>query len=89
MCALLFSKPKVKVQDLEQKCQTQSDKCNVLSEELEKLHLGLHADPECWTESTTSQGAICNLLNELWKACTRKGGRGIVKIGHVSYEFAI
>ncbi|KAM9450768.1 RIMS-binding protein 2 isoform 2-T3 [Clarias gariepinus] len=55
----------VKVHDLEQKCQTQSDKCNILSKELEKLHLGLHTDPECWPETNLSPRAICNLFNEL------------------------
>ncbi|KAF4077527.1 hypothetical protein AMELA_G00209020 [Ameiurus melas] len=62
----------VKVQDLEQKCRTQSDKCNILSKELEKFHLGWHTDPERCPETTTSRRAIYNLLNEL-QSCTGKG----------------
>ncbi|XP_047661789.1 RIMS-binding protein 2 isoform X4 [Tachysurus fulvidraco] len=63
---------KVKVEDLEQKCQIQSDKCNILSKELEKFHLGLQTDCEHRAEITTSRRAICNLLNEL-QSRSRKG----------------
>ncbi|TSQ12680.1 RIMS-binding protein 2 [Bagarius yarrelli] len=62
----------VKVHDLEQKCQIQSDKCNLLSKELEKFHLGLYTDPEHWSETTGSQRKICNLLNEVQRH-TKKG----------------
>ncbi|KAI5622542.1 RIMS-binding protein 2 isoform X5, partial [Silurus asotus] len=63
---------KVKVYDLEQKCRTQCEKCNILSKELEKFNLGLHNDPELWPETSRSRRAICNLLNEL-QSCTGKG----------------
>ncbi|XP_058272061.1 RIMS-binding protein 2 isoform X4 [Hemibagrus wyckioides] len=63
---------KIKVEDLEQKCQIQSDKCNILSKELEKFRLGLHTDRELRPETTTSRRTICNLLNEL-QSRTGKG----------------
>lgn len=69
---------KGKVYDLELKCHTQSEKCNVLSEELEKFHLGSHTYPDCWRETTTSRRAICNLLNEL-QSCTGKGEQSLLK----------
>uniref|UniRef100_A0A673JB45 RIMS-binding protein 2 n=1 Tax=Sinocyclocheilus rhinocerous TaxID=307959 RepID=A0A673JB45_9TELE len=42
---------KVKVHDLEQKCRTQSEQCNILSKELERYHLGSDAEETLNTDS--------------------------------------
>lgn len=85
----LFSKTtKDKVEDLEQKCQIQSDKCNILSKELEKFHLGLQTDREHRPEITTSRRAICDLLNEL-QSRSRKGRRSLLKISYFYDEFVL
>jgi len=51
---------KVKVHDLEQKCRTRSEQCNILSKKLEKYHLGSD------TEDTLSQEKnLSNSYNSL------------------------
>uniref|UniRef100_A0A672KIV2 RIMS-binding protein 2 n=1 Tax=Sinocyclocheilus grahami TaxID=75366 RepID=A0A672KIV2_SINGR len=42
---------KVKVHDLEQKCRTQSEQCNILSKELERYHLGSDTEETLNTDS--------------------------------------
>uniref|UniRef100_A0A672PQY0 RIMS-binding protein 2 n=1 Tax=Sinocyclocheilus grahami TaxID=75366 RepID=A0A672PQY0_SINGR len=53
----------VKVHDLEQKCRTQSEQCNILSKELEKYHLGSDAEDTLNTDSQEKN--LCNSYNSL------------------------
>uniref|UniRef100_A0A671RAF9 RIMS-binding protein 2 n=1 Tax=Sinocyclocheilus anshuiensis TaxID=1608454 RepID=A0A671RAF9_9TELE len=52
-----------KVHDLEQKCRTQSEQCNILSKELEKYHLGSDAEDTLNTDSQEKN--FCNSYNSL------------------------
>ncbi|TRY60457.1 hypothetical protein DNTS_028898, partial [Danionella cerebrum] len=52
----------VKVHDLEQKCQAQSEQCTILSKELEKYHLGSDAEE---TFNADSRETKCNIYNSL------------------------
>ncbi|KAL0162918.1 hypothetical protein M9458_042314, partial [Cirrhinus mrigala] len=51
------------VHDLEQKCRTQSEQCNILSKELEKYHLGSDAEDTLNTDSQEKN--LCNSNNSL------------------------
>ncbi|XP_051533860.1 RIMS-binding protein 2-like isoform X3 [Myxocyprinus asiaticus] len=53
----------VKVHDLEQKCRTQSEHCDILSKELEKYHLG--SDTENTLNSDSQEKNLCNIYNSL------------------------
>uniref|UniRef100_A0A673H5A9 RIMS-binding protein 2 n=1 Tax=Sinocyclocheilus rhinocerous TaxID=307959 RepID=A0A673H5A9_9TELE len=53
----------VKVHDLEQKCRTQSEQCNILSKELEKYHLG--SDVEDTLDADSQEKNLCNSYNSL------------------------
>uniref|UniRef100_A0A9J7YUT1 RIMS-binding protein 2 n=1 Tax=Cyprinus carpio carpio TaxID=630221 RepID=A0A9J7YUT1_CYPCA len=54
---------KVKVHDLEQKCRTQSEQCNILSKQLEKYHVGSDAEETLNTDSKEKN--LCNSYNSL------------------------
>uniref|UniRef100_A0A9J8CQP8 RIMS-binding protein 2 n=2 Tax=Cyprinus carpio TaxID=7962 RepID=A0A9J8CQP8_CYPCA len=53
----------VKVHDLEQKCRTQSEQCNILSKQLEKYHVGSDAEETLNTDSKEKN--LCNSYNSL------------------------
>uniref|UniRef100_A0A8C1ISW4 RIMS-binding protein 2 n=1 Tax=Cyprinus carpio TaxID=7962 RepID=A0A8C1ISW4_CYPCA len=53
----------VKVHDLEHKCRTQSEQCNILSKKLEKYHLGSDAEDTLNTDSQEKN--LCNSYNSL------------------------
>ncbi len=63
---LVYSLPwlsKVKVHDLEWKCRTQSEQCNILSKELEKYHLG--SDVEDTLNIDSQEKNLHNSYNSL------------------------
>lgn len=63
---LVYSLPllsKVKVHDLEQKCWTQSEQCNILSKELEKYNLG--SDVEDTLNTDSQEKNLGNSYNSL------------------------
>lgn len=47
---IFFRPSKVKVHDLEHKCRTQSEQCNILSKELEKYHLASDREEKLYTD---------------------------------------
>ncbi|XP_048022019.1 RIMS-binding protein 2 isoform X3 [Megalobrama amblycephala] len=53
----------VKVHDLEQKCRTQSEQCNILSKKLEKYHLG--SDTEDTLNTDSQEKNLSNSYNSL------------------------
>ncbi|KAK7131278.1 hypothetical protein R3I94_016423 [Phoxinus phoxinus] len=53
----------VKVHDLEQKCRTQSEQCNILSKKLEKYHLG--SDTEDTLDIDSQEKNLSNSYNTL------------------------
>jgi len=54
---------KVKVHDLEQKCRTRSEQCNILSKKLEKYHLG--SDTEDTLHIDSQEKNLSNSYNSL------------------------
>ncbi|XP_016106081.1 RIMS-binding protein 2-like isoform X1 [Sinocyclocheilus grahami] len=63
----------VKVHDLEQKCRTQSEQCNILSKELEKYHLGSDAEDTLNTDSQEKN--LCNSYNSLQRQAEKSDER--------------
>jgi len=59
----LLCPSKVKVHDLEQKCRTQSEQCNILSKKLEKYHLG--SDTEDTLHIDSQEKNLSNSYNSL------------------------
>ncbi|XP_048022020.1 RIMS-binding protein 2 isoform X4 [Megalobrama amblycephala] len=60
---MTFFIKKVKVHDLEQKCRTQSEQCNILSKKLEKYHLG--SDTEDTLNTDSQEKNLSNSYNSL------------------------
>ncbi|XP_026052109.1 RIMS-binding protein 2 isoform X1 [Carassius auratus] len=63
----------VKVHDLEQKCRTQSEQCNILSKELEKYHLG--SDVEDTLNTDSQEKNLCNSYNSLQRQAKKSDER--------------
>ncbi|RXN26937.1 RIMS-binding 2-like isoform X2 [Labeo rohita] len=68
-----MDKMQVKVHDLEQKCRTQSEQCNILSKELEKYHLGSDAEDTLNTDSQEKN--LCNSYNSLQRQAEKSDER--------------
>uniref|UniRef100_A0A8C1CGC3 RIMS-binding protein 2 n=1 Tax=Cyprinus carpio carpio TaxID=630221 RepID=A0A8C1CGC3_CYPCA len=64
----------VKVHDLEHKCRTQSEQCNILSKKLEKYHLGSDAEDTLNTDSQEKN--LCNSYNSLQRQAEKSESDG-------------
>ncbi|XP_067278989.1 RIMS-binding protein 2 isoform X10 [Pseudorasbora parva] len=64
---------KVKVHDLEQKCRTQSEQCNILSKKLEKYHLG--SDTEDSLNIDSQEKNLSNSYNSLQRQAEKSDER--------------
>ncbi|XP_016336779.1 RIMS-binding protein 2-like [Sinocyclocheilus anshuiensis] len=72
-----MDKMQVKVHDLEQKCRTQSEQCNILSKELERYHLGSDAEETLNTDSQ-EKNSYNSLQREAEKSDERSDGSPLV-----------
>ncbi|XP_067278996.1 RIMS-binding protein 2 isoform X12 [Pseudorasbora parva] len=63
----------VKVHDLEQKCRTQSEQCNILSKKLEKYHLG--SDTEDSLNIDSQEKNLSNSYNSLQRQAEKSDER--------------
>ncbi|XP_042603567.1 RIMS-binding protein 2-like isoform X1 [Cyprinus carpio] len=68
-----MDKMQVKVHDLEHKCRTQSEQCNILSKKLEKYHLGSDAEDTLNTDSQEKN--LCNSYNSLQRQAEKSDER--------------
>ncbi|XP_067278988.1 RIMS-binding protein 2 isoform X9 [Pseudorasbora parva] len=68
-----MDKMQVKVHDLEQKCRTQSEQCNILSKKLEKYHLG--SDTEDSLNIDSQEKNLSNSYNSLQRQAEKSDER--------------
>uniref|UniRef100_A0A4W4G4T3 RIMS-binding protein 2 n=1 Tax=Electrophorus electricus TaxID=8005 RepID=A0A4W4G4T3_ELEEL len=86
----------VKIHNLEQKCRSESEKCNILSNKLKKFHLGsdtsefLTSDPRSCPEiCCLPQNTLCHILSELHNHSGKGENETIISIAYLLYIFSV